>query len=104
MRLICRILVCMMILCIAAPATAEMLTFQTFSADSEAEYLNLVSTSLYDMPQLRVLIIAAGDAKDITPIGSLKHLEYLEIFNNAIEDISCLKDMPYLMDRTLSTT
>ena len=36
MRLICRILVCMMILCIAAPATAEMLTFQTFSADSEA--------------------------------------------------------------------
>ena len=53
---------------------------------------------LYDMPQLRVLIIAAGNAKDITPIGSLKHLEYLEIFNNSIEDISCLKDMPYLMD------
>ncbi len=53
---------------------------------------------LYDMPQLRVLIIAAGDAKDITPIGSLKHLEYLEIFHNQIRDISCLKDMPYLMD------
>ena len=50
------------------------------------------------MPQLRVLIIAAGNAKDITPIGSLKHLEYLELFNNSIEDISCLKDMPYLMD------
>ena len=202
MRLICRILVCMMILCIAAPATAEMLTFQTFSADSEAEYLNLdfnrigswddfysfldsfpslkkvdmfdvlvdykkaheiherfpgidfgltmcfgddrhilrtddtaFSTLhgynpewhacqsmsivkycknlyaldlghnsfddlsfLYDMPQLRVLIVAAGDAKDITPIGSLKHLEYLEIFHNNIEDISCLKEMPYLMD------
>ena len=53
---------------------------------------------LYDMPQLRVLIVAAGNAKDITPIGSLKHLEYLEIFHNNIEDISCLKDMPYLMD------
>lgn len=53
---------------------------------------------LYEMPQLRVLIVAAGNAKDITPIGSLKHLEYLEIFNNAIEDISCLTDMPYLMD------
>ena len=39
-----------------------------------------------------------GSAKDITPIGSLKHLEYLELFNNSIEDISCLKDMPYLMD------
>lgn len=53
---------------------------------------------LYDMPQLRVLIVAAGDAVDITPIGSLKHLEYLEIFHNRIRDISCLKDMPYLMD------
>ena len=53
---------------------------------------------LYDMPQLRVLIIAAGNATDITPIGSLKHLEYLEIFHNQISDISCLKDMPYLMD------
>ena len=202
MRTICKILVCLMILCIAVPGTAETLTFQTFSADSEAEYLNLdiyqilnwnefydflgsfpnlkqvdmfdvlvyygkvheiherfpniefgmtmcfgddrhilrtddtaFSTLhgynpewhacksmsivkycknlyaldlghnsfddlsfLYDMPQLRVLIIAAGDAKDITPIGSLKHLEYLEIFHNNIEDISCLKDMPYLMD------
>ena len=53
---------------------------------------------LYDMPQLRVLIVAAGDAVDITPIGSLKHLEYLEIFHNRIRDISCLKDMPYLLD------
>ena len=202
MRTICRILVCLMILSIAVPGLSETLTFQTFSADSEAEYLNLdinqisrwdefydflasfpnlkkvdmfdllvyhkkaheiherfpdiefgmtmcfgddrhilrtddtafstlhgfnpewhaCSTMsivkycknlyaldighnefedlsfLYDMPQLRVLIVAAGNAKDITPIGSLKHLEYLEIFNNAIEDISCLKDMPYLMD------
>ncbi len=53
---------------------------------------------LYDMPQLRVLIVACGDAKDITPIGTLEHLEYLELFFNRIEDISCLKDMKYLMD------
>ena len=202
MRTICGILACLMILCTAVPALPETLTFQTISADSEAEYLNMdfnqigswnefydflagfpnlkkvdmfgvtvyyrkaheiherfpdiefgltmcfgddrhiIRTDdtafstlhgfnpewhgcqsmsivkycknlyaldlghnefddlsfLYDMPQLRVLIIAAGNAKDITPIGSLKHLEYLEIFNNAIEDISCLKDMPYLMD------
>lgn len=53
---------------------------------------------LYEMPQLRVLIIAAGNASDITPIGSLKHLEYLELFNNQIRDISCLDSLPYLMD------
>ncbi len=53
---------------------------------------------LYEMPQLRVLIAAAGNAVDITPIGSLKHLEYLEIFVNNIRDISCLQDMPYLLD------
>ncbi len=202
MKTIRKILVCLMILMIPAAGFAETVTFQTFSADSEAEYLNLdikqitrwndfydflssfpnlkkvdmfdvlvynnkvheiherfpeiefgmtmcfgddkhilrtddtaFSTLhgynpqwhtcssmsivkycknlyaldighnafddlsfLYDMPQLRVLIVAAGNAKDITPIGSLKHLEYLEIFNNSIEDISCLKDMPYLLD------
>ena len=56
---------------------------------------------LYDLPELRVLIVAICDVTDITPIGSLKHLEYLEIFHNRIEDISCLADLPYLMDLNL---
>jgi hypothetical protein len=38
---------------------------------------------------------------DITPIASLKHLEYLEIFHNNITDVSCLKDLKYLMDLNL---
>ena len=206
MKRICRILMLILCLCLAAPAAGETLTYDTFSADSEAEYLNFDLNRLYDyegfcafleqfpnlkkvdmfnvtvrykkvkelherfpdiefgmtmrfgenescgghtlrtddtafstlhgyyppwhscqemeivkycknlyaldighnsfndlsflyeMPQLRVLIVAAGDAEDITPIGSLKHLEYLELFNNRIRDISCLKDMPYLLD------
>lgn len=53
---------------------------------------------LYNMPQLRVLIVAICDLTDITPIASLKHLEYLEIFHNRIEDLSPLEDLPYLMD------
>lgn len=53
---------------------------------------------LYEMPELRVLIVALCDVTDITPISSLKHLEYLEIFHNKIEDLSPLKDLPYLMD------
>ena len=57
---------------------------------------------LYDMPQLRVLIIAAGSAKDITPVGSLKHLEYLEVFANQIRDISCLEGLPYLTDLNIT--
>ena len=56
---------------------------------------------LYEMPELRVLIVAICDLTDITPIASLKHLEYLEIFHNRIEDVSCLKDLPYLMDLNL---
>ena len=56
---------------------------------------------LYEMPELRVLIVAICGVTDITPIASLKHLEYLEIFHNRIEDVSCLKDMPYLMDLNL---
>ena len=56
---------------------------------------------LYDLPELRVLIVAICDVTDITPIASLKHLEYLEIFHNKIEDISCLKDLNYLMDLNL---
>ena len=56
---------------------------------------------LYDMPELRVLIVALCNLTDITPIASLKHLEYLEIFHNQITDISCLSDLKYLMDLDL---
>ena len=41
MRTICGILACLIILCTAVPALPETLTFQTISADSAAEYLNL---------------------------------------------------------------
>ncbi len=51
---------------------------------------------LYDLPELRVLIIACNNVTDITPIASLKHLEYLEMFSNWVVDISPLKDLPYL--------
>lgn len=56
---------------------------------------------LYEMPELRVLIVALCDVTDITPIASLKHLEYLEIFHNRITDVSPLQDLPYLMDLDL---
>ena len=56
---------------------------------------------LYEMPELRVLIVAICDLTDITPIASLKHLEYLEIFHNRITDVSPLKDLKYLMDLDL---
>lgn len=75
-----------------------------YALDIGHNYLTDLSF-LYEMPQLRVLIVAAagGALKDITPIGSLKHLEYLEVFVNSIRDISCLKDMPYLMDLNLQS-
>lgn len=53
---------------------------------------------LYDLPELRVLIIGINNIEDITPIASLKHLEYLEIFHDKIRDISCLTGLTHLMD------
>jgi len=53
---------------------------------------------LYDMPQLRVLILAVNEIEDITPISSLHDLEYLEIFKNHITDLSPLENLTRLMD------
>ena len=56
---------------------------------------------LYDLPELRVLIVAICDVTDLTPIASLKHLEYLEIFHNHVTDLTPLSNLPYLMDLNL---
>lgn len=56
---------------------------------------------LYELPELRVLVVALCELTDITPIASLEHLEYLEIFHNNITDISCLTNLHYLMDLDL---
>ena len=54
---------------------------------------------LYDLPNLKVLILACNiNLKDITPVGSLKDLEYLELFKNDINDISCLTNCTKLID------
>lgn len=54
---------------------------------------------LYDLPNLKVLILACNiNLKDITPVGSLKDLEYLELFKNDINDISCLANCTNLID------
>ena len=54
---------------------------------------------LYDLPNLKVLILACNiELKDITPVGSLKELQYLELFKNRINDISCLANCTNLID------
>lgn len=57
---------------------------------------------LYDLPHLKVLIVALNpNLEDATPIGSLKELEYLEMFRNNIHDISCLTNCEHLVDLNL---
>lgn len=57
---------------------------------------------LYDLPNLKVLILACQiDLRDITPVGSLKNLEYLELFKNDVHDISCLSNCTNLIDLNL---
>ena len=59
---------------------------------------------LYDLPNLKVLIVAINNQylNDITPIGSLKDLEYLEIFHDDIHDISCLAGLEHLTDLNIA--
>ena len=57
---------------------------------------------LYDLPDLRVLIVACNSVTDITPVASLKNLEYAELFNNKITDITPLKGLDHLLDLNLS--
>ena len=57
---------------------------------------------LYELPELRVLIIACNQVEDITPISSLKNLEYLELFTNNIRDISALEGLDHLVDLNIS--
>ncbi len=56
---------------------------------------------LYDLPNLRILIVACNAVTDITPVGSLEHLEYAELFNNKITDISPLSGLRHLLDLNL---
>ena len=53
---------------------------------------------LYDLPDLKVLILACNEITDITPVGSLHQLEYLELFKNDIRDLSCLEACTKLID------
>ncbi len=57
---------------------------------------------LYSLPHLKVLIVACNiELNDITPIGSLKELQYLELFKNDVHDISCLANCTELVDLNL---
>lgn len=53
---------------------------------------------LYDLPKLKVLILACNQIADITPVGSLTDLQYLELFKNEIQDISPLAPCTELLD------
>lgn len=53
---------------------------------------------LYDLPKLKVLILACNLIEDITPVGSLTDLQYLELFKNEINDVSALAACTELLD------
>ncbi|MBR4578385.1 MAG: hypothetical protein IKO22_02090 [Oscillospiraceae bacterium] len=53
---------------------------------------------LYDLPKLQYLILAECTFGDITPIGSLKELKYLEIFWTKVEHLEPLLNCTKLQD------
>lgn len=56
---------------------------------------------LYDLPNLKILILVDNQFQDITPVGSLTELEYLELFYNDIRDVSALTGLVNLKDLNL---
>ena len=54
------------------------------------------------LKDLRVLILADNKIKDISPIGELKHLHYLELFMNDITDVTPLANCKEMVDLNIS--
>lgn len=54
------------------------------------------------LPEIRLLILADNQIRDISPLAKLTHLHYLELFVNRITDISPLKDLHELVDVNIS--
>lgn len=55
------------------------------------------------LKELRVLILSDNRITDISPLAD-KPLEYLEMFNNRVKDISCLEGKETLLDLNLCNT
>lgn len=59
---------------------------------------------LWYMPNVKYLILADTGITDITPVGNLKELIYLELFNLRIDDYSPLLNCTKLQDLNIGTT
>lgn len=59
---------------------------------------------LWYMPKVKYLILADTGITDITPVGNLKELIYLELFNLNIDDYSPLLNCTKLQDLNIGTT
>ena len=57
---------------------------------------------LYDLPHLQYLILAEDPVRDLTPVGSLRELKWLEIFWTRVEDLSPLVNCTALRDLNIS--
>ena len=57
---------------------------------------------LYDLPHLQYLILAEDGVRDLTPVGSLRELKWLEIFWTKAEDLSPLVNCTALRDLNIS--
>ncbi len=56
---------------------------------------------LYDMPQVKYLVLQRGECFDITPIGSLENLLYLELHRAYVDSIKPLLNCTKLEDLNL---
>ena len=59
-------------------------------------------TFLESLPKLKILILGRNRLSELTPIGKLAQLEYLELFSDGITDVSALASCKNLLDVNLT--
>ena len=84
-------------------------TFKVLQYATELQALDLGHNWIFDiswiepLTELRVLILSDNRITDISYLEG-KPLEYFEMFNNRVNDISCLKDCVTLIDLNMCAT
>lgn len=89
----------------AAPLDCSNLRYCPYLTTIDVGHFWVTDCSFLEYtPHIKYLIIAMTGCHDITPVGTLKELEYLEVFEMIVDDYSPLLGCTALRDLNVGTT